>query len=341
MKKVMGTHIAVVVVCTLFGADCKDMGTAPEPLKPGRRDYVWTVDTLRIQEGDNFYPTGIWGSSPNDVWVSGTGSPPRLWHFDGASWSHDSIVLAINPFGLWGFASNDIWLGNSFGAIWRYDGVHWHQHTTLSVPGFDGVGIPGVWGSRADDVWGVGSAFLSGGAYKGAIVHFDGSQWRLASIADIRVQFGVIRGQRATGCLFVDGYRFEPTGDTCKIFAYDGRDSLRQIYSDPYSMTVQEVAGEVYFVSRSKIYKYINGSLTLWRDFSAYNYGWMVGRSEMDFFGTGGNEDIVHYNGTDLVTLFPNTLSVWNMFLVGDSVFVICVDLDHNWQPYVIHGKLK
>jgi hypothetical protein len=60
----------------------------------------------------------------------------------------------------------------------------------------------------------------------------------------------------------------------------------------------------------------------------------------MDFFGMGKNGDIVHYNGTDIITLFPNTVSVFNLFVVDGSVFVVCVDLENNVN-FIIHGKLK
>jgi hypothetical protein len=123
---------------------------------------------------------------------------------------------------------------------------------------------------------------------------------------------------------------------------YDGTNRIREIFSSADSlMKVEEIAGEVYFLCQQKIYKSNNGSFVLWKDFSGDNYyGWLKGRSEIDFFGMGRHNEIVHYNGTNMVTVFPNTLDIFNMFVVGDSIFILCLDLEHNINT-IVHGKLK
>jgi hypothetical protein len=339
--------IMVILPSLFFGLCCKDNGVAPiEELIPGRRDYVWTVDTLRVPAGDMFYPSRIWGGADNDMWIAGSGSPSYnlLWHFDGTSWKRDSMSRPINPSSLWGFSGNDIWLGNSGNVFWRYDGLQWYKFSDVTPPtGFQYTSINGIWGKHSNDVWGVGGADqLNGGTeYRGIIMRFNGVQWQYMSIPIIRIGFADIRQQNSSGLYFLYGWRFEQTGDTSKVYLYDGKNSLREIYSNVYSMKVEEIAGEVYFVSQNKIYKYIRNAFVLWKDFSNENYlGWMVGRSEMDFFGMGKNGDIVHYNGTDIITLFPNTVSVFNLFVVDGSVFVVCVDLENNVN-FIIHGKLK
>jgi hypothetical protein len=47
--------------------------TEPEP-QPGRRDYVWRIDTLQMPV--NFLGS-VWGATPNDVWAVGAGDPVR------------------------------------------------------------------------------------------------------------------------------------------------------------------------------------------------------------------------------------------------------------------------
>ena len=106
-------------------------------------------------------------------------------------------------------------------------------------------------------------------------------------------------------------------------------------------MNIAEIRGEVYFLCQQKIYKFQNGSLCLWKDFSATEYfGWMVGRSEIDFFAQGKGNNIVHYNGSDIAILFYNTADISFPFLVGDSVFFACVDYNTGITT-IIHGKLK
>ena len=39
-----------------------------DDLKPGRRDYVWTVDTIPVADA---VMKDMWGSSPTDIWICG------------------------------------------------------------------------------------------------------------------------------------------------------------------------------------------------------------------------------------------------------------------------------
>jgi len=56
----------------------------PDTSSPGRRDYVWTADTL---PKDVYSLFSLWGSSHNDVWAVGYGSSFDLgiWHYDGVT----------------------------------------------------------------------------------------------------------------------------------------------------------------------------------------------------------------------------------------------------------------
>jgi len=82
MKKHFFSFILISIF--LLNSGCKKNATEPisEDLQPGRRDYVWTVDTLN-------YPYNtivkIWGSSPTDVWAVSPGGDldKTIFHFDG------------------------------------------------------------------------------------------------------------------------------------------------------------------------------------------------------------------------------------------------------------------
>jgi hypothetical protein len=336
--------LVIAIACLFFGLCCKDNGVTPEDLKPGRRDYVWTVDTLRVPAGDMFTPNRIWGSAPNDIWLTGSGSPSTslLWHFDGASWKRDSVQKIISPSALWGFASNNIWLGNSNNSFWRYNGIQWNKYSDVTPPsGFDRVAIEDIWGKQSNDGWGVGFAdqYNGGTEYKGIIMHFDGSQWDFVQIPTLRISFAWVRRQQSSGLLFLQARRFEQTGDTAKLFVYDGK-NLQQIYSSPNDAVLQEVRGEVYLIINQKIYKYINGTLQVWKDFSGTNYiGGMLGRSEIDFLGLRSGGGILHYNGTDMQVLYETTLGVWSWFIFEKDVFIVFYDLENNLN-IIVHGKL-
>lgn len=332
----------------MLGTECKDLGQSPEILTPGRRDYVWTVDTLKTAPGDAIYPSRIWGGATNDVWLACFGSPitSLLWHFDGTTWKRDSTARAISPSALWGFASNDVWLGNTNNSFWRYNGAQWYRHSTVVPPaGFEITTISGIWGSRPNDVWAVGGTdheSNGGTGYKGIILHFNGVHWQYMSIPDIRIGFSDIRQQSSSELFFLYGYRFETTGDTGKVYIYDGRILLREIYtSADKPMYFESIRGEVYFISEQVIYKYHGGSLQIWKDFSGTQYhARMVGRSELDFFGLTRDNSILHYNGSNFEVLYNNTVPIWLAFVVGDSAFFVCEEINSG-LTVIIRGKLQ
>lgn len=333
IKRVLRKGFLLFCMCLAFlSLKCKKDNpiTPPEEIKPGRRDYVWTVDTLQIPQGDTFYPSRIWGSAPNDVWLTGFGSPVfnLLWHYNGVAWKKDSVGRQISPSALWGTASNNIWLGNSNNSFWRYNGTQWYKYCDITPSaGYDRVNINDIWGYSGNALWGVGgSDQFSTSDYKGVIMHFDGSQWKFLDIPSIRVGFSMIRKQQLTGILFVSGIRFESTGDTSKVFIFDGA-NIKQIYSDLNHVVISELNGEVYFVIQHKIYKYLNDSFQLWKDFGATTYGGaMLGRSEIDFLGIQQGGGIVHFNGTDMVSLYNTTMQICGWYIFEKDVFFIFQD---------------
>ena len=343
MKTLFLVAIAFLLLSVM---QCEDNPVAPA--QPGRRDYVWTADTLQIPYGDVFYPFRMWGSAANDVWLVGSGSPSMFWHFDGTKWSHMTAYDGVtDPTALFGFASNDIWLAGR-NEFWKYDGAKWNRFRTVSPPaGFDITSIQDLWGSSPSDVWGVGFADqLSGGTdYEGIIMHFDGGQWQFMPIPDLRVSFVYIR-QHSSNLLFLEGW-YATNLDTFRVYSFNRKDSLREIYSSTDVMTISQIGDEIYFVSQQAVYEYVNGKLTLWRDFADASFGAAAGRSESDILGYITNDDfslwrIAHFNGSDIEVLYtipngfrPNGISV----LFNGDFFLSCSSISSN-QCIVVHGQL-
>jgi hypothetical protein len=337
-----------------INADCKKNPITPiDDLKPGRRDYIWTIDTLKLSEVDLFTPTRIWGSAPNDVWIAGSGdvSWNLLWHFDGVSWKKDSLSRAISPSALWGTAGNNIWLGNySHNSFWRYDGTQWYKFCDITVPsGYDRVVISSIWGTSASDIWAVGFAdqFNGGTQYKGIIMHFNGSQWQFVGMPNIKCGFNEVYQDMQTGLIYIGGGGYETNGYTYKIILYDYK-NFSEINSNYESGShVYLVKNKVYFVIAKKIYDYLNKQLQLWKDFSNTNFvGVMYGRTEKDFFTYTSNDFVTwgigHYNGSDLETIywFPANFRISGAVIFEEEIFFQGYSLNSN-VSIVIHGVLK
>jgi len=116
-----------------------------DDLKPGRRDYVWAVDTLKVNPGDLFYMFSLWGSNPTDIWVVGSAdaSDLSMWHYNGVGWSRNLIRLSSSLMSVFGFAENDVWTSSSPGGIYHYNGQQWSLSYSNSIsgthPGLDDI----------------------------------------------------------------------------------------------------------------------------------------------------------------------------------------------------------
>jgi hypothetical protein len=68
--KVKQTKFFVLISILLFTLQYCNTIEPPGEDTPGRRDYVWTVDTLMVPEGRSV-PSWMWGANENDIWAVG------------------------------------------------------------------------------------------------------------------------------------------------------------------------------------------------------------------------------------------------------------------------------
>lgn len=127
---------------------------------------------------------GVYGFSPNDVWVVGT----NVLHWDSSKWKPFAFtlrrtgpnsgtvitldqVLHGNYFSsIWGTSSNNLFAVGDKGVIVHYDGQKWTKmESGTDLTFFD------VWGSSSTDVYAVAMDFFSA---RWIVVHYDGTAWR-------------------------------------------------------------------------------------------------------------------------------------------------------------------
>ena len=86
-----------------------DPVTPPED-QSGRRDYVWTIDTISSFD----IISRLWGSSPTDLSAIRSSNPyESINHFDGTKWTTDGIFRLWAPSSIYGFNSKNIYIGGS------------------------------------------------------------------------------------------------------------------------------------------------------------------------------------------------------------------------------------
>jgi hypothetical protein len=173
----------------------------------------------------------VWGSGPRDVYATCT---QGIVHFDGTRWTR---LAPSTSFGaIWGSGPGDVFAVNSMG-IAHFDGTRWIQMTGVSsgprsgmvnaisgtgprdvfAVGADGLilhyqgsawvfwlGPPGaikaMWGSSANDVYGVGNGF---------ILHYDGTSWMSVSPPNARA-FTAVWGSGPSDVYVTSGDDFPP-----------------------------------------------------------------------------------------------------------------------------------
>jgi hypothetical protein len=129
------------------GEDACDLST--EPGFDGGVGIPWSGAIL-----PNFFD--IWGTAPDNLYA--VGSSGLVMHWDGSSWTQETVPAVGDLLGIWGSAADDIFAVGQGGAILHFDGTAWTQQQT---PLGDG-GIPlvpdlhGVSGGARGDAWAVG-----------------------------------------------------------------------------------------------------------------------------------------------------------------------------------------
>lgn len=266
--------------------------------------------------------TDVWGSEDGHIFVVGGGND-RLYHYDGATWSVDSLIVTNEDFDPWrsvsGANESDVYIGGWNGWLGHYDGHGWsamRPDTTryfsssvwkapdgpLYMTSFDslftynGQRLQGVdLGERVWDplVTGRSATEVYCSSSDGIIFSYNGSRWE--RVADMNGFLDVIWGDRASNRLYAasDGviWKIEGTNPTVSF----GRPDLRQReeFADFWGSEKDGL-----FLVGSRAYRYLDGT---WTDLNKHALtDWAArsvwGRSGHELYAVGDGM-ILHYDG--------------------------------------------
>lgn len=325
----------------LLTTSCKKDPTEPVLPEAGRRDYTWTVDTLDPGPGNISLTERIYGESPDEIWAVGeSGGTTGLWHYDGKKWETEEKSGIFGVISILGFSKKDIWIcgKNSF---WHYTGLKWERYRNVMPTGYDNIYFLSMAGTGSNDIYAVGVTFEKDGVTpKSSVAHFNGTEWKIIEINNIPViTFVEIKREKATGKYFILSHSTSGNKPLFRIFLLQGN-SVKEVFSNTKTTTINCINDECYFASGEKIYKFRDGRMQLWEDISGMNYaGYLWGRSEADIF-TVNYGALGHYNGRDVVDIFKTDLWPRYGVLFEKEVFFCCIHPERNIS-YIIHGKLK
>jgi hypothetical protein len=276
-------------------------GTSPEDL--------WVVGgdgTIVRNDGSSWTPTpsgtqahlqAVWGSSPRDVWA--VGSNGTILHFDGSSWSRSpsSPDEFASYAGIWG-ASDDVqWIAGASG-ISAYDGDRTVRFAT--VMGGSGVGYSSIWGTRADDVVAVGG--------NGRIAEYDGGAWRDVASPTAELLYAVWGHSNRMVAVGDGRFGVERWGDDIwrTLGIGGGTGTMRSAIwgsadddfwvASPLSGVLAHLAGDQWTARNTQAYM-----SALW------------GSSSDDIWGV-GFESVYHYDGDS-----------WDPVRIGDDIGLVAI----------------
>jgi hypothetical protein len=337
------------ILIILLNISCSRQITDPgfdDNATPGRRDYAWTVDTLKVPWT---YLYKMWGSASNDIWAVGSYSDARtnIFHFDGNTWSSDGIFRAITPCSVYGFNSSDIWMCGFDGKIWYNNGNGWTQSAVFSVPGSFNVTLQSIWGDNINWLFTAGSIDYNRGYQTvGLLLKYDNGIWvkQTNAIADTNTQFIKVIG--TNDHLLILGVTSHDLGDTMVVYEYDGN-TMKVLYKNAYvtgkSANLGNIAGTPYMIFGTKVYSYTNKGLHFIMEYTnpALDYT-ICGRSSKDILFS-NTDGITHYNGSDIQYLykFPGgEIQVMDSAVFENDVFFLADDFNAG-LIIIIHGKLE
>lgn len=342
------SFIPIIISFLLFPQYSCDTTEPTDNLKPGRRDYIWTVDTLDTQMNRI---QSIWGSSPENVWAVGPGglnANERLWHFDGNVWQPYQQALPITPECIYGTDQNNIWIGGNDANIYRFNGTVWNQVYSISRQDTTGNWIDEIWGKEMNNIYALGYAYLSQEPkLRSFILHFNGKQWNEIYFSQQKVY--LFRIYRFNNNLFLSGIIQTQTikPDTLVFYKY-ANNSLSEIYRNTSNnitfINLNQIGNEPYFLIGRDLNKYSNNNFIKIVTFNHQSFGFQVsGRNEKDMF-IRMKDGLAHYNGVDIEYLFHfennNTTILGTPLILESDVFYVLHD-NINDLNLILRGHLK
>jgi hypothetical protein len=185
-------NFLLLVLFILLTLTCNNNPVIPDDVKPGKRDYVWSIDSVDYGSlPGTIQLESIWGSSATDVWGANGDAPDVrdcLWHYDGVKWSRATEGTPITDFtgnkvvyAVWGSAQNNVWAfgrkinqGVLSAFIMHYNGSQWIDITPTNVSALSSH-LYNVYATAANNIW------VGGYEY---VLHYDGGKWNTIKVAD-------------------------------------------------------------------------------------------------------------------------------------------------------------
>lgn len=346
-KHIISFSLFVILITSINSCTKSDPVGPNQLLKPGRRDYTWTVDTIK----DPFVSLySIWGDGPDNVWIVGPSADKQnrfFHHFSNKWYAHTEFQFY--PYSIFGFDICNILAGAE--AIYRYNGAVWVKEFEPKIDSLPYGGNVLFWGIRGNspkNIWAVGYAFGNNKRIHGAVYHLDG-EWKLSLLTKKHIQFHEVYPTGEQNKCLLWGVKHYPniSDDSSAIWEYDGKDSLKEIISTPFTDSecswIALIGSELYLSINDLVFRYDKGKLNYFISSAELKNGSIIGgRNSSDLFIWNLTE-LQHYNGINTETLFklPTPILVMNKVIALKNQIFFFAEDRITGVYYLVKGELK
>ena len=345
MKKIFFVLISLLL---LSFNTCDDNPVNGDDVKPGRRDYVWELDSLQKISPNDY--SELWGTSMDNLWLA-TDSydlDKNLLHFDGQKWSKvATIPNPVQAWSLFGINKKDAWIGGINADFWKFKGQTFQLFNQYPLPNFLITYVSDIWGDSPSNYFSCGSVLSEDQNHLYAyMMKFDSNEWKYIVMPGREESFiKIMGGKNLNSDLLILSYYDNRTGDDVYRLYRFHSGNFQLIFDNsgyPNDLPWFEKLGDELFICfNKKIYSLNNIQIKMIRDLSNTNikHSKFFGRSLSDIFFT-AEDDIAHYNGSDVETIysFPNFKGIVKMVLFDNGIAIL---LTNRSSFCVLRGKLE
>lgn len=329
----MKTKLLIVAsIIVLIITTCKNPAE-PEP-EPGRRDYIWAIDTINVYGGIN---SGVYASDPNNIWVAFDASDnQKLLHYNGIRWETVNIKGNYQPNRITGNAANDIWILPTYGDTYRFDGNGWYSVRINNNTKYERIIFSQVAWDDNGEVYAAGYGCRKDYSdQKGVIARFRNNEWEIIKQPEIDGAFVQIAYDSRSGKYYLLCW---PEGME-KIYCYDGKTT--ECFDEGYGLSVHQIGKKTFLQKEGFIYHLKNNKPEKFFDEKIRERGTPVfGNSDKDMFFI-KDQTFSHYNGKSIKGLFEiSDKEIIRAAKTGIDVSVLITYNRYNSENYIYIGKL-
>ena len=346
MKKNTFLLYSLSLILTFISFTSCNTTEPDDELKPGRRDYTWTVDTLPGLNNPRFR---MWGNSPTDIWATTMSSwENSISHFNGTSWQSYGISDLTNAHAIFGFSGSEVFIGTGDrGRIWKFDGTNWNIFAELTKDGQTYLVFDNIWGQSKDNFFALGAYPDQYGFNNSVIAHYLNGNWEMLNTEGL---YGIVtdlyknKPDNKIYLLVNGGTNFT---DSTKIYELT-QGKYKFLYGNIWTKGLQAdislINDEVIFIMGSQIARRVNNQFQNILNVSNPNFYQRIwGRNTKDIFML-MTDGLAHYNGNDVEYLFyfnrtPST-QIYGAALFEKDVFFLVYEAPSGLS-LVYHGRLN